>query len=67
MRSAQVFITGGTGYMGRRLIPAFIAREHRVDALVRPESESRLRARPTPFVGDVLSRSSFRERAASGW
>lgn len=59
MPSAQVFITGGTGYMGRRLIPALIARGHRVDALVRPGSESRLTAGPTPVVGDVLSRSSF--------
>jgi uncharacterized protein YbjT (DUF2867 family) len=59
MPAAQVFITGGTGYMGRRLIPALIARGHRVDALVRPGSESRLPSGPTPLVGDVLSRSSF--------
>jgi uncharacterized protein YbjT (DUF2867 family) len=45
--------------MGRRLIPALIARGHRVDALVRPGSESRLPAGPTPVVGDVLARSSF--------
>jgi uncharacterized protein YbjT (DUF2867 family) len=56
---AQVFITGGTGYMGRRLIPALLARGHDVLALVRPGSEARLPSGATPIVGDVLKRGTF--------
>ena len=37
--SAPVFVTGGTGYVGRPLIAALIARGHVVHALVRPESK----------------------------
>lgn len=54
-----MFLTGGTGYIGQRLIPALVARGHRVDALVRAGSQSRLPPGPTPIVGDVLSRGSF--------
>ncbi|MGZ5002324.1 MAG: NAD-dependent epimerase/dehydratase family protein, partial [Chthoniobacterales bacterium] len=41
----NVFVTGGTGYMGRRLIPLLVQRGHKVTALVRPGSEGRLPAR----------------------
>jgi len=34
----KVFIAGGTGYMGSRLIPLLVARGHEVKALVRPGS-----------------------------
>jgi uncharacterized protein YbjT (DUF2867 family) len=59
MRLANVFITGGTGYMGRRLIPALVTRGHRVTALVRTESVPRLPRGTTPVIGNVLSRESF--------
>jgi uncharacterized protein YbjT (DUF2867 family) len=59
MTPVNVFVTGGTGYMGGRLIPALIARGHRVDALVRAGSERRLAAGATAIVGDVLSRTSI--------
>jgi uncharacterized protein YbjT (DUF2867 family) len=39
----QVFVTGGTGYLGGALLPALLARGHRVRALVRPGSEAKLR------------------------
>jgi len=38
----DVFVTGGTGYIGSRVIPALVARGHRVRALVRATSASRL-------------------------
>ncbi len=42
MPGRNIFITGGTGYMGSRLIPLLTARGNRVTALVRPGSESAL-------------------------
>ncbi|MBC8647778.1 MAG: NmrA family NAD(P)-binding protein, partial [Thermoanaerobaculia bacterium] len=41
MAAHHVFVTGGTGYIGRRLIPAVVAAGHVVTALVRPGSETR--------------------------
>ncbi|MBK6489034.1 MAG: NAD(P)H-binding protein [Gemmatimonadetes bacterium] len=35
----DVFITGGTGYLGRALAPRLLERRHRVRLLVRPGSE----------------------------
>ncbi len=40
--SVDVFVTGGTGYMGRHLIAQLAARGHRVRALVRRSSAGRL-------------------------
>lgn len=45
--------------MGQRLIPALVARGHRVDALVRAGSARRLAAGANAIVGDVLSRTSI--------
>jgi uncharacterized protein YbjT (DUF2867 family) len=55
----NVFVTGGTGYMGRRLIPTLVTRGHRVRALVRPGSELKLPIGATPIIGNVLERDSF--------
>ncbi|PYX19099.1 MAG: hypothetical protein DMG82_26455 [Acidobacteria bacterium] len=38
----HVFLTGGSGYMGSRLIPRLLSRGHRVTALVRPHSQGKL-------------------------
>jgi nucleoside-diphosphate-sugar epimerase len=35
-----VFMTGGTGYIGRPLIEALLAKGYSVHALIRPGSES---------------------------
>jgi len=55
----DVFMTGATGYMGRALAARLIARGHRVRALVRPGSESRLPAGCEPVRGDALDASTF--------
>ncbi|PYR75269.1 MAG: epimerase [Acidobacteria bacterium] len=55
----DVFVTGGTGYIGRRLIEALLARGHRVRALVRPESAGRVPAGAITVVGNALEASSF--------
>jgi uncharacterized protein YbjT (DUF2867 family) len=54
-----VFVTGGTGYIGRPLIAALLAGGHGVHALVRPGSESRLPAGAVPVAGDALNASTF--------
>ena len=55
----NVFVTGGTGYMGRRLIPRLVERGHEVRALARPSSETRLPAGCTPVWGDALDAGSY--------
>jgi len=55
----NVFVTGGTGYMGRRLIPLLTGRGHAVRALVRPASVHNLPVECTPVVGDALDAASY--------
>src|SRR5581483_12087360 len=53
----NVFVTGGTGYMGQRLIRELIARGHRVHALVRAGSEKKLPPLAEAVVGNALDAS----------
>jgi nucleoside-diphosphate-sugar epimerase len=55
----DLFVTGGTGYMGRRLIPALVARGYRVRALARPQSVDRVPAGASPIVADALDPETF--------
>ena len=55
----SVFVTGGTGYIGRPLIRALLDRGDAVHALVRPGSEHRLPAGATPHAGDALDAATF--------
>ena len=50
----NVFVTGGTGYLGRPLIVELVRRGHPVRALVRPGSEGKVPAGATAVIGDVL-------------
>ena len=59
MTPLDVFITGSTGYMGSRLVPALRARGHRVYTIVRPGSEAKAPSGAISVVGDVLSRDSI--------
>ena len=54
-----VFITGATGYLGRRLVPALIDRGHPVKALARPASVAKLPPRCVPVPGDALHGLSY--------
>ena len=54
-----VFVAGGTGYLGRSVIPRLLERGHLVKALVRPGSEGRLAAGVTAVPGNALDRKSF--------
>ena len=57
----HVFLTGGTGYMGSRLIPRLLSRGHRVTALVRPNSQGRLPSNCETVTGNALDATSYRE------
>lgn len=60
----RIFITGGTGYVGSRLIPLLAARGHELVALARPGSEHKLPSGCTPVVGDALDGSSYEQHLA---
>ena len=55
----NVFVTGGTGYIGRALITALVARGHAVTALVRPGSMNRVPTGATSISGDPLDAATF--------
>src|SRR5438876_439448 len=58
----NIFVTGGTGYIGRGLIPRLLEEGHRVRALVRPGSEQKLAAGCEPVIGNALDESTFADR-----
>ena len=55
----NVFITGGTGYIGSRLIPELVRRGHRVRALVRSGSHNKVPAETEALIGDALRADTF--------
>jgi len=57
--SQEIFMTGGTGYLGQRLCATLLARGHRVRALARPGSERKLAPGCEIVLGDALRRESF--------
>jgi len=62
----RVFVTGGTGYIGRRLIPALMDQGHRVVALVRPGSGHKLPLGCTAVFGDALDGTTYVEQVRPG-
>ena len=63
-RAHCVFITGGTGYMGQRLIPRLLERGHQVRALVRSGSESKLPSGCAAVSGNALDPGSYQHLIA---
>ncbi len=61
--SRNVFIAGGTGYMGKQLISALTTRGHTVRALVRPGSKATL-STSSVIVGDPLRRETFSDHVS---
>jgi uncharacterized protein YbjT (DUF2867 family) len=60
----HIFISGGTGYLGGALLPALLARGHRVTALARRGSQDRLPAGCAVVEGNALDAASFADRVA---
>ena len=63
-RARHVFVTGGTGYLGRRLIAELLRRGHRVRALARAGSEKKLPDGCEWVVGDALDGESVAGKIA---
>lgn len=55
----NVFITGGTGYLGKRLIRMLAAKGHTVYALVRPASLHKLPEEAQPVIADAFDARTF--------
>jgi uncharacterized protein YbjT (DUF2867 family) len=58
---SSLCVTGGTGYIGRRLISLLANRGHAVKAIVRAGSETKLPANIEKVVADPLSENSYTE------
>jgi nucleoside-diphosphate-sugar epimerase len=58
----RVFIAGGTGYMGRSLIPRLLAAGHEVITLARPGSELKLPTGCATVNGNAFDDTTFVDR-----
>jgi uncharacterized protein YbjT (DUF2867 family) len=56
---SNVFVTGGTGCLGQRLIPALLNPGHQVQALVRAGSEGMSAPGCSAVVGNALDAGSY--------
>jgi uncharacterized protein YbjT (DUF2867 family) len=63
---ARIFITGGTGYVGRRLVRALLELGHEVRVLTRAESAVRVPSGASAVVGNALDASSFQHELCAG-
>lgn len=59
MTKHNIFITGGTGYMGARLIAELLQHGHMVRALARQGSEQKLPTGCLPIIGNALDKNSY--------
>src|SRR3954454_8371118 len=62
----QIFITGGTGYMGSRLIKMLLEKGYKVKALVRNGSESRLPKECDYVIANAFDPESFSKEISEG-
>jgi len=66
MARPSVLITGGTGYIGGRLIPLLVERGFHVRAIVRRGSESKVASGAQIVIGDVRDRASIASHLLPG-
>src|SRR5579872_4071485 len=62
----RVFVTGGTGYMGQRLIAELLGRGHQVQALAREPSARKLPKGCSVVLGDALDGATYAPRIWPG-
>lgn len=58
---SSLFVTGGTGYIGSRLIPLLANRGHELKAVVRPGSETKIAPNVSMVSADPLQDGSYTE------
>ena len=61
-----IFITGGTGYIGKRLIKQLVAKGYDVTALVRKGSEHKLPPGVRAIIGDPFNAATFQNWIPKG-
>jgi uncharacterized protein YbjT (DUF2867 family) len=66
MEQRSIFLSGGTGYLGKSLSGKLLERGHRVLVLARPGSERNVQPGATVISGDALKSSSFADRVEAG-
>jgi uncharacterized protein YbjT (DUF2867 family) len=64
--TTTTFVTGATGFIGRRLTTDLLARGHEVHALARAGSERRVPTGCRVHVGDPLRAESYRDAVPTG-
>ncbi|HVW86247.1 MAG TPA: NAD(P)H-binding protein [Bryobacteraceae bacterium] len=64
--SRTVFVAGGTGYLGRHLIPSLLGRGFAVTALVRPGSEKKVPGGCSVVSGNALDGDTYVQHSAAG-
>lgn len=62
----EVFITGATGYIGKRLIKKLLLHNHRVTALVRKGSEHKLSQHVKSVIANPFDANSFQSYIPEG-
>jgi uncharacterized protein YbjT (DUF2867 family) len=62
----DIFVTGGTGYIGAQLIPVLLSRGHRVRVLARAASVARVAAGAMAVIGNALETKSVESALRSG-
>jgi uncharacterized protein YbjT (DUF2867 family) len=59
MGQHRIFVSGGTGYMGRPLVEQLLARGHEVRVLARPGSERKVPTGALTIPGNALDAATF--------
>ena len=59
VKTHNIFIAGGTGYIGKALIPELVNNNHSVSCLVREKSINKLPSGCKPAIGNALDKNSY--------
>src|SRR5689334_22601773 len=59
METRQVFVSGGTGYVGQALVAELVRRGHRVRVLARAGSQKKVTPGAEAVLGDALDPATF--------
>lgn len=62
----DVFVAGGTGYIGSHLLPRLIARGHRVHALCRGAARAKIPPGAQAVLGNALEANSYQAQIPRG-